>query len=197
MTATRYIECKDHTTEYVPKLATQAAKTCPLCRTKRTTTRDQDEADILSTYLGRDRLLTKALISSIDRHNTNRAPHAHITPLEYIRSMQTQANVPLPSTTPLHVACTHCGSSYTLFRTQPTTQQTPPLYCVYCAAQITAQQQSTDDVCWLVLSQAYQIPVNVVQALYNIWSKSSHFTYFADYMQSKEVSALLPAMQQL
>jgi hypothetical protein len=95
-------------------------------------------------------------------------------------------------TTPLSVSCRDCGGSYVFYRNAPDIQRTPPLYCVWCASSHTIVLPfSTDDTSLIVLAQVYNLPLQLTQTLYDLWSTRSSLSTFKAFVESPKIAAVI------
>lgn len=176
---------------------------CPRCGKARQI-RPLDYADVLcQDYFG---LTRKGAIETVTLFNElqaqGRLPSVKVygrpqDPCELLRHVW---GFPLAlarsAITPLTVHCRSCAGSYTLLRGKPDVQQTPPLYCVWCASSdVYTSQDDTEETAWLSLASHYDLSVQAVQFFYNDWQGLPAHTYttFAAYLDSPTVKPLVEA----
>lgn len=109
------------------------------------------------------------------------------------------------SITPIHVKCNDCLSTVTILRTNPTAIATMPKFCIWCSStNLSITLPSTDETATLVLNldlieqqtvqelaTKYNIPLLVMQALYDQWSAQSRIRTIADWMQTPAVQKVI------
>lgn len=98
--------------------------------------------------------------------------------------------------TPLNLHCNSCGSTYTLIRTTPTTQKTPPLHCVYCTSlNIGLIQADPEQTAFISLALHYELPLTTLKALYNFWTQRPNYKTFNEFMTSDTYAQIRPILE--
>lgn len=85
---------------------------------------------------------------------------------------------------PLTVRCSACKSTYRIQVTQPTmTKDTSIIYCLHCGTKSLAVFQDSDLEYWEALSDAFQVDIDMLKMLYDMWvSTPNEFNSFSDFI---------------
>lgn len=107
--------------------------------------------------------------------------------------------------TPIHVKCNDCLSTITILRTNPTAISTLPRYCIWCSSShLTITLPTTDETSQLVLNldlieqqlieelaQIHNIPLLIMQALYEQWQAQQVIRTIKDWMLTPSVQHII------
>jgi hypothetical protein len=168
---------------------------CPRCH-KQCPIADLDYADTLC--MDNAALTRQQALDAINHVNTINSHAKSTRSYRYVEDYLSKdlGLARLPSlrtlTTPLQVSCRDCGGSYVFYRNAPDIQRTPPLYCVWCASSHTIVLPfSTDDTSLIVLAQVYNLPLQLTQTLYDLWSTRSSLSTFKAFVESPDVAKVI------
>lgn len=179
---------------------------CPRCG-KPHSYRPYDYADVLCTeYFGLTREVAVEVITTFNEikassnsqfytasHGSQPVGKSKLQdPLDLLQAMGFSRMLMRAALTPLTVSCQSCGGSFTMLRSVPDVQRTPPLHCVWCSStNLTTSQDDTEVTAWLSLASHYGLTVAAIQFFYSDWLKRGHQTTLAAHLADPQVAPLV------
>lgn len=181
------IICHKHSQHtYVEHISHMRPQHCTCCNSSIKTEPTLYDDPILN--YGLSPLIANVAFQACDKHNADTLFQKKLTPQQYIEDV---LHMQKQSITPLYCHCTTCGSTFTVLRTTPTTQQTPPKHCIYCSSTtISVQQASTEETAFISLAEHYNLSVATLTYLYNFWTTRPNYKTFNEFMNSDTVTQL-------
>lgn len=195
------IQCKrTRTTSYVQSTL-HTPTHCSCCTNSSTNSKlridSTSELDEFAIRYGLHPKVAHTINALTDKHNAGHySTSLHSKHLTISQFAEQQLKLIPTPITPLNLHCLSCGSTYTLIRTTPTTQKTPPLHCVYCAStNIGLIQADPEQTAFISLALHYNLPLQTLKSLYNFWSQRPNYPTFAQFMQSDTMAQIRPILE--